>query len=891
MPRLALTGGAYQSRSVIASAQRSLNLYAEPMPQAQGEAAPAAHYPTPGLTLLTTLPQNNVRAIKQATTGGVYAVAGNGVYAINPSNWSSTQIGSITSLRPYPASMQDNGTTLVIVDGSANGWTVDLASNAFAQIGPTQDPGGMFAGADKVDYLDTYLLFNKPGTPQFYSSLSESATFDPYALDFANKSIFSDLLITLAVAKREIWLLGERTTEVWYDYGPQTSTDFQFQPMQGVFVDHGCAAKYSAATYDNAVYWLGYDRAGQGIVLSGAGYQATRVSTYAIEAELATYPTISDAIGFCYSLQGHNFYVLTFPTADRTWVLDIETKAWHEWLWIDDNGHEHRHRANCAYAINGQVVVGDWENGNLYRVDPAAYTDNGQPIKRQRSYPHITQDFNRVFYRQFMADLESGNPLPPPVATDIITQIITWPPEIAHLIGASDGIATLVAADWQRGVVYFTDYNVYQSYALNLATQAAPATSAVAPGDNPAVFAVDPFSGDLLVQRGTVNGEPVYKLNPTTFAVISSFGTTTSFPSYPSSVWVGEGLVCIVCNGVSYGLLKYSEFYGVVAAFRIDTMAHAGFAATVVSGSTDNRGAMCAGASGGSAASAFLTWEALQYTATIPLYVVTITAAANGYNPSTWPTTNPGISWATIGTIAASAVDPTQPNLACNSIGYDLADGNVLMWVTTGTSAAVNAFIVKVHSTNAAVLWTVPIDTNARVSLEHSRINGSLWVFSTDSAGHAHTSWQIDTIAGTATTRSLGGTFNTLPGYPIFDSESQVALYAGDYWQGTQSPVPADSGTVTSAGWFLMGGATARTTTTVAADTSHRIFLDWSDDRGHSYGNPVHQSIGSTGAYLTALQWQRLGMARDRVFRLTWSVPVKTALQGAWIEIQGVGKS
>lgn len=72
---------------------------------------------------------------------------------------------------------------------------------------------------------------------------------------------------------------------------------------------------------------------------------------------------------------------------------------------------------------------------------------------------------------------------------------------------------------------------------------------------------------------------------------------------------------------------------------------------------------------------------------------------------------------------------------------------------------------------------------------------------------------------------------------------------------------------------------------------SERIFLDWSDDRGHSYGNPVGQAIGARGAYLRSLQWQRLGYARDRVFRLTWSVPVKTALQGAFIEVDASPKT
>lgn len=63
------------------------------------------------------------------------------------------------------------------------------------------------------------------------------------------------------------------------------------------------------------------------------------------------------------------------------------------------------------------------------------------------------------------------------------------------------------------------------------------------------------------------------------------------------------------------------------------------------------------------------------------------------------------------------------------------------------------------------------------------------------------------------------------------------------------------------------------------------ISLEWSDDRGHSFGNPVTQPMGATGQYKKSLAWHRLGYARDRVWRLTWSCPSATALQGAWIEV------
>lgn len=64
-----------------------------------------------------------------------------------------------------------------------------------------------------------------------------------------------------------------------------------------------------------------------------------------------------------------------------------------------------------------------------------------------------------------------------------------------------------------------------------------------------------------------------------------------------------------------------------------------------------------------------------------------------------------------------------------------------------------------------------------------------------------------------------------------------------------------------------------------------KVFLIWSDDRGHSFGNPVGQSLGGDGEYIKSLQWQRLGVARDRVFQIEWSCAKPTALQGAWVEV------
>ena len=459
--RVPLTGGAYQARSVVASAQRCVNLYQEPMPQAQGEGAPMAHYPTPGLTLLGTVGSGPIRGIKQTSAGTIFVVSGSNVYQVNGPDWSTAgDIGGITPGKTNPVSMADNGIDMVIVDGTiggtggpAAGWSVPVVGPAGVSV--ITDPN--FYGADRVDYLDTYFLFNKTGTPQFYASQSLALTFDP--LWFANKESYSDILRSLIVTRRIIWLIGDKTTELWSDVG---APDFPFQSQTDVLIDHGVAAIYSVAGFDNGVFWLTSDRSGQGIVLTGAGYQTRRISTYALETEIASYSVIYDAIGFCCQYLGHTMYVLTFPTEDITWVYDITTGQWHQWAWLDPGtGLSHRHRANCFAAIqgtpasswvaNGTLVVGDWENGNIYALDPTVFTDNGAPIQRLRSFPHLLADGRRVFYNQFVADIETGT-----APGSDIALYLRWSDDRGHTWGnwvtqsLGDPGATLTSVQWRR---------------------------------------------------------------------------------------------------------------------------------------------------------------------------------------------------------------------------------------------------------------------------------------------------------------------------------------------------------------------------------------------------------------------------------------------------------
>ena len=318
MARLPLLGGAYQARSIIANAQRCVNLYPE---KNQADApVPLTHYQRPGFrNLASGLDVAPVRGLYRASNGNGYCVIGQKVYSISAA-WVLTQIGTLTVDGTNPVSFIDNGLNIWLVDGSQFGYQIVMATNVFST---TVDATGIFTGADRVDYIDTFMLWNVPGTNQFGSTLSNVIEFD--ATYIASKTDYPDPLQTLIVNRHEILLIGQLKTELWYDSG---GANFPFAELPGAYFEHGTCAKYSVASQDISTYFLGQDLQGQGIVFRIRGYECQRVSTHAIETAIQGYVSagmvISDAIGYCYQQGGHVFYVLTFPTADATWVLELQ---------------------------------------------------------------------------------------------------------------------------------------------------------------------------------------------------------------------------------------------------------------------------------------------------------------------------------------------------------------------------------------------------------------------------------------------------------------------------------------------------------------------------------------------------------------------------------------
>lgn len=404
MSRIELISSAYDGKSVIASGQECINLYAEINDKDPQAPAKVTYYPTPGSAIYADPAfAHTARASYRTSIGTAYYVVGQNVYFLSTAGI-LIFIGAIAD-RPSQIIFADNGIVAVLVDG-VNGYVIDLQTNA---LGIITDPN--FYGADFVVQLDTFFVFNYPDTNFFYISVSNAdyalltttGGFDP--LDIAAKAGLNDPIVGLATVHRELWLIGDLTSEVWIGTG---AADFYFQQVQGAYINHGCAAPYSIATTDVVVLFIMQDQQGNGIIVKGAGYELEEISTPRIVSIIKKYSTISDAIGFCFQIEDHAFYALIFPTASKGWLYDLGNKQWCEWNWVDDDGQFLRPRANCFMFANNELLVGDWENGQLLRLDDNLYEDNGQPIVWVRTFPHMTNDNNKITYKSFDLDVQVG---------------------------------------------------------------------------------------------------------------------------------------------------------------------------------------------------------------------------------------------------------------------------------------------------------------------------------------------------------------------------------------------------------------------------------------------------------------------------------------------------
>lgn len=388
--------------------------------------------------------------------GGVYgaspatftvaSITGSGVISTITLNYP----GAYTSVPSNPVSVTTSGSgsgaTLSLTFGSGTGGTGSYVISAsqsvssetmyalnFSQL-PSTD--GAFSGADVCDIVDNYFIYNRPNTQQFGASNLLSPI--SYSLSFASKDGSPDNLVSIIVDHREVYLLGEQSSEVWVDTG---TFPFAFQRIPGTSTQQGIVAAFSVARFGNSFAYLSRNNRGQAEVVQMNGYIPERISNHAVENSLVN-QYVEDAIAWTYQQGGHEVYVISFPTIDLTWAYDLASGMWHKWLWCDNNNVYHQHRGYCSANFQNMVLIGDRANGLLYMLDPSNFTDAGQNIRRLRRAPHLVSDLQRQFFDELQIQFQPGvGTIGPTVTTgtNVGVDLIIAPTQ-TYVIGVNDTI-------------------------------------------------------------------------------------------------------------------------------------------------------------------------------------------------------------------------------------------------------------------------------------------------------------------------------------------------------------------------------------------------------------------------------------------------------------------
>ncbi|QOR55477.1 MAG: hypothetical protein ULS35scaffold63_34 [Phage 33_17] len=382
---ITLALNSYKASSKSGSDERLLNMYLEPLPPES--AFKAVLYGSCGLTLVENLDQFDPVWGMQIMGANLYIICGVTVYKIDTA-LNVTNLGDLPTIAGR-VMLTDNGSQLTILTASGRSFYTD--GTVLEEITSPD-----YKLSSSVDTSDGYTIFSKQNSNEFFiSGINNTTIYN--SLDYTLVQSQSDNIVRIFANQGQLWIFKQYTTEIYYDSG---NPFFPFQQINGANIQRGCSAKFSISSDDTGIYWLGDDRS----VYVAQGYEAQKISTYAIDTAIRQYTVISDAFSFIYTDNGHKFLALTFPTEGVTWEYDLLTNLWHE----RQSYNTTRWRANCSVFFAGRYLIGDYQEGIIYEIDSTNYTENGDPIFREIISTNQYLQSNRFTLDRFLIKMDTG---------------------------------------------------------------------------------------------------------------------------------------------------------------------------------------------------------------------------------------------------------------------------------------------------------------------------------------------------------------------------------------------------------------------------------------------------------------------------------------------------
>lgn len=416
MARFGLCGPDYRSASPIADAQRLQNWILEADGSGHGQSN-FTLLPRPGLTPFQTVLGKKTRG--QIEINGLYGfVVDDKLYQgfadgtsklLNPNLPLANDGLPVTMATSNPTTGQP-GQLLLASGGTA--YVFDYTAQTLTALPASQFSGGVVS---QVFYCDGFFIATLKNSNFWYVSQALNALLETGAF---GESVFSENIVGAIVDHEEFIVWGSKHRAVHYVSGNPL---FPFDTVKAGFDEVGSAARDAACQIDNSVFWIGADARGFGMGWRMEGYKSARITNHAEENLWQSFPRIDDAVGYAFQMNGHTFWVINFPSADRTRVYDVATGTWSEWTFLNVGNQpptEHAHRSWNHQVAFGKHLVGDPQSGSIYQMalpvwnaDQTAWLfadDFGNSIRRQRIAPIISRELKLIAHLELRILVETG---------------------------------------------------------------------------------------------------------------------------------------------------------------------------------------------------------------------------------------------------------------------------------------------------------------------------------------------------------------------------------------------------------------------------------------------------------------------------------------------------
>lgn len=388
MTAIPLASKSDPGRSKAESAERLVNYYAEA--QVGGKSA-FALYATPGLSAFSEPSDSPCRGLEELSAS-VLSVHFDSAFTVDDTG-APTLVGNVPGFDRVIMARNSH-----VADDGADDPQVAIAAGTgyYVYQAGTVVPAifDFIVDLQSVETLDGYTILALQSGKFYWSTLNDAKTIDP--LSFATAEGSPDSLLRVIRFRRELWLMGTESTEIWQNTGNSIS---QFERLPGAVLDVGVMSRYAACRLGTNLYFI--DNARQVRQVS-SGYNGARISNFGCEAALRSLTVADDVEMFGYSESGHEFLVV--KSSMFTWVWDSATNLWHE----------RQTTGFLAWQVQSYVrafdrhLVGSSISGKLLAVEQDTTDEDGLDIICQATTPPASDFPKGGILNALDVDVQSG---------------------------------------------------------------------------------------------------------------------------------------------------------------------------------------------------------------------------------------------------------------------------------------------------------------------------------------------------------------------------------------------------------------------------------------------------------------------------------------------------